>query len=165
MREGIRVLRGVRRFLRVASWTVTFTAGGMYHAGQSDPEGLLGGTCALQEQTAVLEVVARTARYCVRWRALGAPRFLRRHAGCQYHRVDDAKAVPTAIPRPILASLARRGRRLSRLSPGPWPRRPHIIIIAPLRSRLVSIRSSFLAPTPGFHPAAASAKNTTERDY
>jgi len=127
----------------------TFLAGGMYHAGQSVPEGLLGGTCALQEQTAVLEVVTRAAGYCVRWRTLDAPRFLCRHAGCQNHRVDDAEAVPTAIP-PIVTFSARRGRRLSPLSPGPWPRRPHIIIIAPLRSRLVPIRSSFLAPTLGF---------------
>lgn len=134
------------RFLRVVSWTVTFLAGGMYHAGQSIPEGLLGSTCTLQEQTAVLEVVTRTARYCVRWWTLGAPRFLCRHTGRQYHRVDDAETVPTTIP-PIVTFSARRGRRLSPLSSGPRPRRPHIIIIAPLRSRLVPIRSSFLAPT------------------
>lgn len=134
----------------------TFLASGMYHAGQSVPEGLLGGTCALQEQTAVLEVVTRAAGYCVRWWTLGAPRFLRRHAGRQDHRVDDAEAVPTAIP-PIVTFSARRGRRLSPLSSGPWPRRPHIIIIAPLRSRLVPTRSSFLAPTLGFHTAAGSA--------
>lgn len=137
-------------FLRAVSWTVTFLAGGMYHAGQSVPQGFLGGTCALQKQTAVLEVVARAAGYRVRRRTLGAPRLLRRHAGRQYHRVDDAEAVPTVTP-PIIASSPRWGRRLSPLSSGPWPRRPHIIIIAPLRSRLVSIRSSFLAPTPGFH--------------
>lgn len=134
------------RFLRVVSWTVTFLAGGMYHAGQSVPEGLFGSTCALQEQTAVLEVVTWAARYCVWWRTLGAPRFLCRHTGRQYHRVDDAETVPTAIP-PIVTFSARRGRRLSPLSSGPRSRRPHIIIIAPLRSRLVPIRSSFLAPT------------------
>lgn len=130
----------------------------MYHAGQSVPEGLFGGTCALQEQTAVLEVVTRAAGYCVRWRTLSTPCFLRRHAGRQDHRVDDAEAVPTAIP-PIVTFSARRGRRLSPLSSGPWPRRPHIIIIAPLRSRLVPIRSSFLAPTLGLHTAAGSANN------
>lgn len=134
----------------------------MYHAGQSVPEGLLGGTCALQEQTAVLEVVTRAAGYCVRRRTLGAPRFLRRHAGRQDHRVDDAEDVPTAIP-PIVTFSARRGRRLSPLSSGPWPRRPHIIIIAPLRSRLVPIRSSFLAPTLGFRTAAGSANNAKHR--
>lgn len=133
---------GDPRFLRVVSRTVTFLSGGMYHAGQSVPEGILGSTCALQEQTAVLEVVTRTARYCVWWRTLGGPRFLRCHTSRQYHRVDDAETVP-----PIVTFSARRGRRLSPLSPGPRPRRPHIIIIAPLRSRLVPIRSSFLAPT------------------
>lgn len=97
-------------FLRVVSWTVTFPAGGMYHAEQSVPEGLLGGTCALQEQTAVLKVVARTARYCVRWWTLGTPRLLRRHTGCQYHRIDDAEAVPTTAP-PIVTFFARPGRR------------------------------------------------------
>lgn len=138
-------------FLRLVSRTVTFSAGGMYHAGQSVPEGLLGGTCALQEQTAVLEVVTRTARYCVRRRTLGAPRTLRRHADRQYHRADDAEAVPTAIPPIVTLLVAQRGRRLSPLSSGPRPRCPHIIIIAPLRSRLVPIRSSFLAPTLGSH--------------
>lgn len=157
------VFSGDPCFLRIVSWTVTFPAGGMYHAGQSVPEGLLGGTCAFQEQTAVLEVVARAAGYCVRWRTLGAPRLLRRHASRQYHRVDDAKAVPTAIP-PIVAFSARSGRRLSPLSSGPWPRRPHIIIIAPLRSRLVPIRSSFLAPTLGFHRRGFCKQNAKHRE-
>ena len=127
----------------------TFLAGCMYHAGQSVPEGLLGGTCALQEQTAVFEVVTRTSGYCVRWWTLSSPRFLRRHAGRQDHRVDNTEAVPTVIPPSIVTFSARRGRRLSPLSPSSWPRRPHIIIIAPLRSRLVPIRSSFLTPTLG----------------
>jgi len=87
---------------------ITFPAGGMYHAGQSVPEGLLGGTCAFQKQAAVLEVVARAARYRVRWRTLAAPRPLRRHAGRQYQRIDDAEAaVPTAVP-PIVTFLAGR---------------------------------------------------------
>lgn len=93
---------------------VTFPAGGMYHAGQSVPQGLLGGTCALQEQTAVLEVVARAARYRVRWRTLGAPRLLRRHTGRQYHRIDDAETVPppaAARPPTIVTFFARPGRR------------------------------------------------------
>jgi len=86
----------------------TFPAGGMYHAGQSVPEGLLGGTCAFQEQAAVLEVVARATRYRVRWRALATSHSLRRHAGRQYQRVDDAEAaVSTAVP-PIVTFLAGR---------------------------------------------------------
>lgn len=159
MRKGNTCSPVILAFCVPVSWTVTFLAGSMYHAGQSVPEGLLGSTCALQEQTAVLEVVTRTAGYCVWWRTLGAPRFLGRHTGRQYHRVDNAETVPTAIP-PIVTFSARRGRRLSPLSSGPWPRRPHIIIIAPLRSRLVPIRSSFLAPTlTGFHRRGHTANN------
>lgn len=120
----------------------TFPFSGVYYTGQSGPEGFLGGPGAFQEQS-VLEIVTRTAGYGVGRRALGASRFLRCHAGRQHHRIDETKAVAVTA---MLVSGTRRAR-VPPLASSPRPSRPHIIIIAPLRSRLVPIRSSFLSTT------------------
>ena len=114
----------------------------MYYTGQGGPEGFLGGPGTFQEQS-VLEIVTRAARYRVGRRTLGAPRFLRCHASRQHHRVDETKTVAVATR---LVSATRRAR-VPPLAPRPRPSRPHIIIIAPLRSRFVPILSSFLTTT------------------
>lgn len=114
----------------------------MYYTGQGGPERFLGGPGTFQEQS-VLEIVTRAARYRVGRRTLGAPRFLRCHASRQHHRVDETKTVAVATR---LVSATRRAR-VPPLAPRPRPSRPHIIIIAPLRSRFVPILSSFLTTT------------------
>lgn len=121
----------------------TFPFSCVYHTGQSGPQGFLGGPGAFQEQ-AVLEIVTRTAGHRVGWRTLGAPRFLRRHAGRQHHWIDETETVAVATTR--LAPASRRAR-VPPLALRPRPSRPHIIIIAPICSRHVPNRSSFLSTT------------------
>lgn len=120
----------------------TFPFSCVYHTGQSGPQGFLGGPGAFQEQS-VLEIVTRTAGHRVRRRTLGAPRFLCRHAGRQHHRIDETETVAVAAR----LSPASRRARVPPLALRPRPSRPHIIIIAPLCSRLVPNRSSFLSTT------------------
>lgn len=122
--------------------TRTFPFSCVYHTGQSGPQGFLGGPGAFQEQP-VLEIVTRTAGHRVRRRTLGAPRFLCRHAGRQHHRIDETETVAVATR---LAPASRRAR-VPPLALRPRPSRPHIIIIAPICSRLVPNRSSFLSTT------------------